>query len=114
MLTLSVRHPRRYAGVAAIRIPRGDAAAALRAVANAHAPVGAPWSRCPACNVALHSRSAFEARSEVPARVARLGSPLTWCPACGQWYWHGSHVTRMTRWLEAAIGRPLAEPDTES
>jgi len=109
VLTLSARQPRAHAGVAVLRVPRGDAAAALRAVANAHAPSGAPWSRCPACNVALHARSAFEARGEVPGRVARMAVAFTWCPSCARWYWPGSHVARMNAWLEAALGRPLPD-----
>ena len=74
VLTLSLKTPRPHADVPVLRIGRGDVAAAIRAVADAHAPAGAPWSRCPVCNVALHSRSAFEARGEVPGRVTRSRS----------------------------------------
>ena len=108
VLTLSSRHPRRYASVPVVLVPRNDVATAVRAVAEAHAPAGAPWSRCPRCNVALHARSSFEARGEVPGRVTRMGEPLHWCPSCAHWYWPGSHVARMSAWLEAALGRPLA------
>lgn len=107
VLTLSARHPRKYADVPVMRAPRGDVAAAVRAVADAHAPAGAPWSRCPSCNVALHARSAFEARGEVPGRVARMGVEFRWCPSCARWFWPGTHVAHMTAWLEAALGRPL-------
>ena len=112
VLTLSTRHPRRWAAVSALCVPRGDAAAALRAVVAAYAPVGAPWSRCPACNVMLHARSSFEALGEVPGRVTRMGVPLGWCPSCGQWYWPGSHVARMNAWFAQALGPslPLATP----
>ena len=104
VLTLSARRPRRHAGVAAIRIQRGDEAAALRALVETHAPAGARWSRCPACNTALEARSAFEARGELPARVARAGWPLSWCPTCDRWYWPGSHVARMNAWFERVLG----------
>ena len=104
VLTSSLRHPRRHAGVPALRVPRDDVAAAVRAVADRHAPAGAPWSRCPACNVVLHTRSAFEARGEVPGRVARMGVPFTWCPSCARWYWPGSHVARMTAWFASVLG----------
>ena len=107
VLTLSARRPRRHAGVPVVQIARGDVAAAVRAVADAHVPAGPPWSRCPACNVPLHSRSVFEARGEVPGRVARSGGPFTWCPSCARWYWPGSHVARMNAWLESALGRPI-------
>jgi uncharacterized protein with PIN domain len=104
VLTLSSRRPARHAGVPAVVVPRGELAVAVRMVASQHAPATARWSRCPACNVALQSRSAFEARGEVPGRVSRAGSPLTWCPSCGRWYWRGSHVERMERWFDEVLG----------
>jgi uncharacterized protein with PIN domain len=109
VLTLSARHPRRWAAVSVLHATRDDPAATLRAIVAAHAPAGPPFSRCPECNVALRSRSAFEAHGEVPGRVTRSGWPLTWCPSCGRWYWPGTHVMQVTRWLEAAIGRPWSE-----
>jgi uncharacterized protein with PIN domain len=109
VLTLSARHPHRWAQVPTVRAMRDDPAATLRAIVEAHTPVGAPFSRCPQCNAALRSRSAFEAHGEVPGRVTRSGWPLTWCPSCGRWYWPGTHVMHLRRWLEAAIGRPLSE-----
>jgi len=110
VLTLSDRHPARWAHVPVARVPRGDAAAAVRAIAAAHAPAGPPFSRCALCNTALVPRSSFEARGEVPGRVIRAGWPLTYCPGCGHWYWPGSHVARLRDWLEAALGRALPEP----
>lgn len=110
VLTLSERHPKRYAAVPVVRVARGDLAAALRAITAAHAPVTAPWSRCPACNVALHVRSAFEARGEVPGRVTRQGLRLTWCPSCARWFWPGSHVARLAAWFEQALGHPVPIP----
>ena len=104
VLTLSARRPARHADVPVCVVPRGDLAAAVRAVAAQHAPATARWSRCPACNVALHSRSAFEARGEVPGRVTRAGVPLSWCPSCGRWYWPGSHVARMDLWFDEVLG----------
>lgn len=111
VLTLSERRAPRGSEVAVWRVPREDDAAALRAIATAHAPASPPWSRCPGCNVALHTRSSFEARGEVPGRVARTATRLTWCPACGRWYWPGSHVARMTAWLEEALGTPIDPPN---
>ena len=104
VLTLSARRPRGLEDVAVVRVPRGDEPGAVRAVVAAHAAAGARWSRCPACNVALHSRSAFEASGEIPARIVRSGWPLTWCPSCGRWYWPGSHVARMNAWFERVLG----------
>lgn len=107
VLTPSARHPKRWAHVRVVHAPSGDLAGAVRAISTAHAPAGAPFSRCPACNTALRARTAFEAHGEVPARVARAGGPLTWCPGCGRWFWIGSHVARITAWLEATLGRAL-------
>jgi uncharacterized protein len=108
VLTLSARHPARFADVPALRVARGDPAAALRALAAAHEPAGLPFSRCPQCNTALQRRTAFEASGEVPGRVLRRAPALTYCPQCGKWYWEGTHVARLRAWLEAALGRPLA------
>ena len=110
VLTLSARHPRRHADVGVVRVRHGEHAQAVRAIARVHRPAGPPWSRCPACNHALQQRSSFEARGEVPARVTRAGAPLTYCPSCGKWFWRGGHVERLTAWLEAALGEPLASP----
>jgi uncharacterized protein with PIN domain len=112
VLTLSTRHPRRFADVAAVVVPRGDAASALRAIAGAHAPAGAPFSRCAGCNAALQSRHPMEARGEVPGRVLRSARPLHYCPVCGRWYWEGSHVARLRAWLERALGRALPAAGT--
>jgi len=115
VLTSSRRHPRRWAAVPVVRVERGAVATALRAVVAAHSPASAVWSRCPRCNVALHARSAFEARGEVPGRVTRLrGVTFRSCPSCGQWYWTGSHVARMTTWFEQALGRAIERLDERS
>jgi uncharacterized protein with PIN domain len=119
VLTSSARHPNRWAGVAAVHVGREDVAVAVRAIVAAHAPASALWSRCPRCNVVLHARSAFEARGEVPGRVTRMpGATFRSCPACGQWFWPGSHVARLSAWFEVVLGRPVASlgpstPDAE-
>ena len=109
VLTLSERHPRRYAAVPALRVERAEPAAAVRSIGGAHAAAGPPFSRCPTCNETLQRRHAFEARGEVPGRVLRSGVPLDYCPMCGKWYWEGSHVARLREWLEQALGRPLPD-----
>ena len=107
VLTLSARRPPRSADVPALRMPRGDPAAALREIAAGHEPAGPPFSRCPRCNVALQRRTAFEAAGEVPGKVLRGSPSLTYCPHCGKWYWEGSHVARLRAWLADALGRPV-------
>lgn len=110
VLTLSVRRPRRWADVPVITVERGDEAAALRRVAAACEPAGPPFSRCGRCGTALERRHTFEAHGEVPGRVLRSAPFLHYCPACGKWYWEGTHVAHLREWLERALGRPLAPP----
>jgi uncharacterized protein with PIN domain len=113
VIRLSPRHPRRFADVASLAVPRENPEAALRGIAAAYEPAGPPFSRCPACNTALERRHAIEARGEVPGRVLRSGSGASTCPTCGKWYWEGSHVMRLRAWLEHAVGRALAPgPDS--
>ena len=107
VLTTSARHPRRYSDVMTRTVPRHDPRELVRAIAAEAEPAGAPFSRCPECNVALQRRHPFEARGEVPGRVLRSARWLTHCPSCGKWYWEGSHVARLRAWLEEALGRPL-------
>jgi uncharacterized protein with PIN domain len=110
VLTLSRRRSRRHPEVPCTSVTREDPGGALRAIASAHAPAGAPFSRCPSCNVALQRRTPFEAHGEVPGRVLRSGTPLTHCPSCGKWYWEGSHTARLRAWLERTMGRPIDPP----
>ena len=112
VLTLSARHPRRFAQVAAMVVPRAHPTAAIRAIAAAHEPSGAPFSRCAVCNTTLQSRHPMEARGEIPGRVLRSVTTLRYCPMCGKWYWAGSHTSRLRAWLEEAIGRALPEAAT--
>ncbi len=111
VLTLSARRPSRFADVPAITAGRGDAAAALRAIALEHEPSGPPFGRCPICGRALQRRLAVEAQGELPGRVLRGAPFLHYCPACAKWYWEGSHTARLRAWLEAALGRPLERPE---
>src|SRR5215471_1849387 len=55
VLTLSARRPRATGAVAVLRVERGHEADAVREVSIHHVPSGPRWSRCPGCNVALHS-----------------------------------------------------------
>ncbi len=108
VLTPSLRHPRRFADVPALAVPREQPEVALRMVVAAGEPAGPPFSRCPLCNTALQTRHPAEARGEVPGEVVRAARPLRHCPGCGKWYWEGSHTARVREWLERALGRPLA------
>jgi uncharacterized protein with PIN domain len=110
VLTLSRRHPRRFADVPVIHVPREDLAAQVRKVAATHTPVSPPFSRCALCNTALQRRLSFEARGEIPGRVLRRVRIALYCPVCGKWYWRGSHVDRMCEWLSATLDRPIEWP----
>lgn len=112
VLTTSRRHPRRWRDVTVVVVDRTDEAAALRAIAATHAPASPPFGRCARCNAALQRRTPFEARGEVPGRVARSATQLFCCPSCGQWYWEGTHVARLRDSLAAAIGRPVPGPES--
>ena len=113
VLTTSARHPRRYAAVEVNQVPRDPATAVQRLIGN-HAPVGPPFSRCSECNTALQRRHPLEASGEVPGAVLRRARRLSFCPGCGRWYWDGSHVARLRRWLEQAVGRPLPADGDEA
>ena len=112
-LTLSARHPRRYADVPVLRVPRDQPDQALREIVRAHAPSSPPFGRCPECNHALERRHPLQATGEVPGRVLRGATSLRYCPSCAKWYWEGTHVARIRAALERALGRPVA-PAPES
>lgn len=111
VLTASARHPRKFAGVPVVRLPREDPAAAVRIVVHDHAPTGAPFSRCTVCNGVLQKRHPLEASGEVPGRVLRAARGLAYCPQCGKWYWDGSHVARVRTWLSTTLGREVPGPE---
>jgi|SRR6266850_3428336 len=110
VLKLSARHPRRFADVPAVRVARADPMGSVRALAQAHEPAGAPLSRCPSCNTPLERERSARASGHAPDEVIKSARALHRCPACGKWYWHGSHVERVRAWLERALGREVTIP----
>ena len=107
-LTTSSRHPRRFADVPAIVVPR-DAAAAVRQL-DSYEPAGPPFSRCASCNAMIEVRPSSEAIGHAPESIVLAFDRLARCPRCRKWYWHGSHVDRLRAWLEAALGRTIVPP----
>jgi len=76
---------------------------ALRDLETTPRPV--PFTRCAACNGTLEVVSADEARPHVPPFVAATQRQFTHCPACGRYYWRGTHWQRVTARLAALTGR---------
>ena len=109
-LTPSARHPRRYGHVRVISVPLAHPAAAVRRVVRTCMPAGPPFTRCPRCNVALEAKSGAEAVGHVPQDVLARVDPSGRCPACGRWFWEGSHTQRVRQWLRAARVLGTVEP----
>lgn len=61
------------------------------------------FSRCPVCNELLLDLPRDEARSRVPAYVAKTYQVFKQCPSCRRVYWQGSHWQRMEERL-ASVG----------
>ncbi len=61
------------------------------------------FSRCLHCNTLLEPCPPVAVAGRVPPEVAARESAFWSCPACGQVFWHGSHVrnsrARLERWL---------------
>ncbi len=76
---------------------------ALRDLETTPRPV--PFTRCAACNGTLEAVSADEARPHVPPFVAATQRQFTHCPACGRYYWRGTHWQRVTARLATLTGR---------
>lgn len=106
VLTRSARRAPKHPGLRIVTLS-GVLAEDVKYVADTFTAASAPLRRCTTCNTPLQSRSAFEARGEVPGRVTRAGGPFTFCPGCGRWYWIGSHVRRIREWTTARLGRQL-------
>ena len=110
VLTTSVRRLPRASGVWVLTLP-ADAVAAVRQVAAIAAPASAPFRRCTLCNLELVTVDAPAEDRAVPADVRAARHVVRRCPACGRRYWPGSHTDRLRRWLETALGRPVAGPE---
>lgn len=63
-----------------------------------------PFSRCSRCNARLEDAPAETVAASVPARIAATQSRFLRCCGCGHVYWEGSHVERIRRRLEDALG----------
>lgn len=64
------------------------------------------FTRCSRCNRPLEEVPREAVAARVPPRVWRKQRRFLRCPGCARVYWGGSHVERMRRRLEEALGPP--------
>ncbi len=57
------------------------------------------FSRCKRCNNVLLESAEPSPRHGVPPDIIKQRISLLFCPACDQFFWHGSHAERMQRRL---------------
>jgi uncharacterized protein len=91
--------------VRAIQIESDDWREQLGQVVRAFELRTAPtFERCMACNAVLEAASRDEATGNVPSYVHRTQTAFQRCPGCGRYYWQGTHMGRIQREIERAIG----------
>jgi uncharacterized protein with PIN domain len=79
----------------------------LADVLDRFAPPLDPWSRCPACNGALHPVTKPEIEHLLRPGTRRSYTEFSRCEACGQLYWRGAHSVRLTEIVDGAtVGSP--------
>jgi uncharacterized protein with PIN domain len=66
-----------------------------------------PFSRCNACNERLSHVPKESVRGRVPAYVYENHEGFSVCPACGRYYWRGTHWSIMNREIERILGGTL-------
>ncbi|OGS49581.1 MAG: hypothetical protein A3K65_09290 [Euryarchaeota archaeon RBG_16_68_12] len=84
----------------------------LQVIRAFHLPADLSLSRCSLCNAPLEEVPKAEVAGKVPEKVFALQETFWHCPACGRFYWKGSHWTNMEarlRELRARAG--TAESD---
>jgi len=75
------------------------------------APLFAPFTRCMRCNGRLHVIDKAAVIDRLEPLTRQCVDSILECEACGQLYWHGSHVARMKAQVERLRQR-LAHPLT--
>jgi uncharacterized protein with PIN domain len=66
-------------------------------------PVMAPFSRCLECNVELRAVPKASVESSLPKGVRSQFESFHTCDACRRVYWEGSHWTRLSKAVAAAL-----------
>lgn len=72
--------------------------------------VVAPFTRCMACNGALHPAERERVEDRLLPDTRRYYREFTECEACRRVFWAGSHVRRMRGWVDTWLGRLEAGP----
>jgi uncharacterized protein with PIN domain len=68
-----------------------------------------PFSRCSLCNVKLRAVGKPDVKGRIPEYVFATQDRFSTCPACGRYYWHGTHWDRMSEEIEQILGMNQAE-----
>jgi len=71
-------------------------------------PPAAPGSRCQHCNESLQPVSHTDAAGSVPPYVLDTQESLSRCPACGRFYWRGTHWPEIEAKLALTRSNPKA------
>lgn len=64
----------------------------------------APFSRCSVCNAELERVRKEAVRGRIPRYVYENHDDFAICPACGRYYWQGTHWRKMKRKVEKITG----------
>jgi uncharacterized protein with PIN domain len=62
-----------------------------------------PFSRCNTCNERLSHVPKENVRGRVPAYVYEHHEGFSVCPACGRYYWRGTHWSMMNREIKRML-----------
>jgi uncharacterized protein with PIN domain/sulfur carrier protein ThiS len=71
-----------------------------------------PFTRCLACNAALHAVAKAEVEAVLPPSVRERHERFARCSGCARVYWEGSHWRRMKAGLDALLAARAADTGT--
>lgn len=92
---------------ATVLVAANDAQAQLRELVAVSAITPAQTrrlSRCLRCNVCLVKVCRQQVAGHIPDYVYENRTSFYQCPQCQQFFWAGSHPSRMDDWLRATLG----------
>ena len=76
----------------------------LAEVLDRFAPPLNPWTRCPACNGALHPVAKPDVEHRLEPGTRRSYTEFSRCEVCGQLYWRGAHANDLAAIVDTATG----------